>query len=160
MGLFSSLFRSKPQVPTTPVVAAAMHRSGRSLREIGSHRWEFTLPPLQGYVIRIQGWQFPDRAEFVSSTDITIDRDWFGRDLALLLLQENDKQRGGSLRLIETRQGLELALGCNCPLPLYTEAALTRTVTDLVRDTSRVIQKLLAMEFIYPRTDGECEAAM
>ena len=140
---------------SAPVVATAMHRAGGPLREIGSSRWEFSLPPLKGYLIRVQGWQFPDRAEFISLTDITIDRDWFERDMALLLLEENDRLRHGSLRLIETRNGMELALGCLCPLPLYTETALIRTVSELTRETSRVIQKLLSMEFIYPRTDGE-----
>lgn len=155
MGWLKSLFHRDEANVSERVVATAMRRAGGQLREIGSSRWEFSLPPLKGYLIRVQGWQFHDRAEFVASTDITIDRDWYERGMALCLLEENDKLRYGSLRLIETRHGLELALGCVCPLPQYTEPALTRTVSELTRETSRVIQKLLSMEFIAPRTDGE-----
>ena len=134
----------------------AMRRLGRPVREVSEGRWEVVQePPLQGYLISLQAWEFPDRAEFMAFADVVIDRDWYQRGMALWLLEENDKLRCGSLRLIETREGLTLAVGRVCEFPLYTEVALSRVAAELLSETSRVIQKLLAMEFISRRTGGE-----
>ena len=134
----------------------AMRRLGRPVREVSAGRWEVVQePPLQGYLISLQAWEFPDRAEFIAFADLVIDRDWYQRGMALWLLEENDKLRCGSLRLIETREGLTLAVGRVCELPLYSETALSRVAAELLSETSRVIQKLLAMEFISRRTGGE-----
>ncbi len=159
MGWFSSLVGawsgSSSTAPSVPVVARALHSDRRALRPIGNNRWELLLSPEKGYLPRLQGWQFHDRAEFVLFTDIVIHREWIVGEMGVVLLVDNDKLRYSSLRFIESRQGMELALGAVCPLPLYTEAALTRTVQEMIREANRVVKKLLDMQFIYPRTDDE-----
>lgn len=136
-----------------------IRRLGHSVRMVSDGRWEVQEVPLLGYHVKLQAWEFQDRAEFVAFTDITIERDWFQRGMAIWLLEENDKLRFGSLRLIETRQGMVLAVGRTCEFPLYTEAALGRMTTELLLETSRVIQKLLAMEFISRRGNESDSAA-
>ena len=159
MSFLSFLFRgASERQKTNRRTNKAMRRLGRPVREVSDGRWEVREPPLQGYVISLQAWEFLDRAEFMAFADVVIDRDWYQRGMALWLLEENDKLRCGSLRLIETREGLTLAVGRVCELPLYTEAALSRVAAELLNETSRVIQKLLAMEFISRRGDGEATA--
>lgn len=139
----------------------ALRRLGRPVREVNEGQWEVVQElPVQGYLIALQAWAFPDQAELIAYADVVIDRDWYQRSMALWLLEENDKLRCGSLRLIETREGLTLAVGRICELPLYTEVALSHVAAELLNETSRVIQKLLAMEFISRRTDGDQSPAM
>ena len=154
MGLFSFICGQRRTVANGRT-ARALRRLGRPVREVSHGRWEVVWPPLHGYIISLQAWEFSDRAEFMAFADVVIDRDWYQRGMALWLLEENDKLRCGSLRLIETREGLTLAVGRVCEFPLYTEAALSRVAAELLSETSRVIQKLLAMEFISRRGDGE-----
>ena len=157
MSFLSFLFRSaSDRQKANRRTNKAIQRLGRPVREVSDGRWEVVQePPVQGYHISLQAWEFPDRAEFMAFADVVIDRDWYQRGMALWLLEENDKLRCGSLRLIETREGLTLAVGRVCEFPLYTEAALSRVAAELLSETSRVIQKLLAMEFISRRTGGE-----
>ena len=103
----------------------------------------------------VQAWEFADRSEFLAFPDVVIDPDWYQRDMAIWLLKENDKNSCGSLRLIETAKGLELANGRVCPFPLYDEVALARVAKELVDETTRTFQKLLAMEFINRRPDDD-----
>ena len=154
MGLFSFICGQRRTV-TNGRTARALRQLGRPVREVSDGRWEVQEPPLHGYLISLQAWEFPDRAEFMAFADVVIDRDWYQRGMALWLLEENDKLRCGSLRLIETREGLTLAVGRVCEFPLYTEAALNRVAAELLSEVSLVIQKLLAMEFISRRTGGE-----
>lgn len=133
----------------------ALRRLGQPYQQIGPGRWEAKWKPLKGYLVSIQAWEFPDRFELMAFSDVVIQSEWFERGMAIWLLQENDKLRVGSLRLIDTREGLILANGRICPYPLYDEAELANTVAELVSESLRTLQKLLAMEFIYPRTEGD-----
>ncbi len=154
-----NLFRGLGAKDREPTTQQAIRTLGRPWRVVSDRRWELREPPLQGYLIRLQAWEFIDRAEFVALADVTIDRDWFQRGMAIWLLEENDKLGCGSLRLIDTRDGMVLALGRVCPLPLYSETALRRVATELLAETSRVLQKLIAMEFISRRTNDDGAAA-
>ena len=154
-----NLFRGLGAKNREPPTLVAIRRLGRPFRKVSDKRWELREPPLYGYLIRLQAWEFTDRAEFVVLADITIDRDWFQRGMAIWLLEENDKLGCGSIRLIDTRDGMTLALGRVCPLPLYSEAALSRVAADLLAETSRVLQKLIAMEFIRRRSNDDGAAA-
>ena len=156
MGLFSFICGRRRTVANGRT-ARAIRRLGQPWGEISNGRWEVKWPPLKGYLMRMQAWEFPDRSELMTFADVVIDPDWFERGMAIWLLQENDKLRFGSLRLVETRQGFELANGRVCPYPQYGEIELARVASELASETSLTIQKLLAMEFISRRT-GDDEA--
>ena len=159
MNPFSILFNASRRKPEEPPMLRAIRTLGRPWRKVSDKRWELREPPLHGYLIRLQAWEFTDRAEFIALADVAIDRDWFQRGMAIWLLEENDKLGCGAIRLIDTRDGMVLALGRVCPFPLYSEAALSRVAADLLTEASRVLQKLIAMEFIGRRSNDDGAAA-
>lgn len=98
------------QLRAKVVCAEAIQALGPSWRMYKPNHWASKTPIKHGFELQVELYPFKEVIVCLASAGITIERDFFSRNLAMALLEMNTRYLFGSFRLHNHQDGLSVVL--------------------------------------------------
>lgn len=145
---FLNRFLETPSQRADRLIRETLRTSSLPVADLGDGMRAVVAPPRNTYRSRVYVWAYGGAIRCQAATDIAIERNWVGREVAIQLLEANLPGLPGVFSLVPDGDERIVVLGTEVDARETTAAELRKLIDDLLVRFERMVARLYAMDLI------------